>query len=42
MFPIYLVPITIVASLAAIVGLYCRYTAGDRGSGRSLDSLHHR
>ena len=29
MFPVYLVPITILASLAAIVGLYCRLTARD-------------
>ena len=29
MFPLYLVPITIVATLAAVIGLYCRYTARD-------------
>ena len=29
MFPLFLVPISIIASLAAIVGLYCRLTARD-------------
>ena len=29
MFPVHLVPVTIMAVVAAVVGLYCRYTARD-------------
>ena len=29
MFPLFLVPVTIVAILAAIVGFYCKLTARD-------------
>ena len=29
MFPLFLVPIILIASLAAVVGLYCRFTARD-------------
>jgi hypothetical protein len=29
MFPLFLVPITIMAVFAAVVGLYCKFTARD-------------
>jgi hypothetical protein len=29
MFPVYLVPVTIVAAFAAVIGVYCRFTACD-------------